>query len=94
VPWPAHDARRAQIAFPASEIGTLPVPRRAPPQQHFLRAVVTGQDHERVAREAEFVEQIQQRPEVGVESEQAVGPIALAGLAFELHSRDHRHVHQ
>jgi hypothetical protein len=65
-----------------------------PPQQHLLGAVITGEDHQRVAREVQQVEQVEQCPEVGVEFEQAVGPVSVAGLALEFLPRDHRHVHQ
>jgi hypothetical protein len=90
---PSDHARRAEIALPAGEVRPLPVAGRAPPQKHLLGPVVPGENHHCVLGDPELVEQVEQRPEVGVELQQAVGPIPLSGLALELLARDHRHVH-
>jgi hypothetical protein len=91
---PADQARGAQVALPAGEIGALPVAGGAAPQQHIFGAVVAGEHHHGVASDAELLQQVQQPAEVGVQLQQAVGPVALAALALELLTRDHRHMHE
>src|SRR5262249_35834098 len=52
------------------------------------------QDDDRVIVDAELLECVEDRPEIGVELQQAVGPVALAGFSFELCARVDRKVHQ
>ncbi len=94
LPGPAHDARGPQVALVTGEVGALPKTRCAAPQQHVLRAVVASEHDDRVPAHPELVNEVQQCPEVSVELNQAVGPVALAACALELLARDHRHVHQ
>ena len=67
---------------------SLPITGRAPPKQQVVGAVVAGEDHQCVIGETKVVEQIEQGAEIGVELQQAVGPITLLGLAFEFLTRD------
>jgi hypothetical protein len=77
VSGPAHDARGAQVAFSSGEVRALPVAGAAPPQEHLLGAVVAGEDDKGVVRDPQLVEQVEQRPEVGVELQETVGLFAL-----------------
>lgn len=74
---PADDAGCAEVALAAGEVGAFPVAGRAAPEQDVLGAVVAREDDQCVACDRELVEQVEQRAEVGVELEQAVGPVAL-----------------
>ena len=94
VAWPAGDARCAEVAFAAGEVGALPEPGCTAPQQDVLGAVVTGEHHKGVVGQVELVEEVEKRAEIGVQLEEAVGPVPLPAAALELGSRDHRHVHQ
>lgn len=87
VPGPAHDAGGAEVALAAGEVRALPVAGRAAPEHDVLRAVITGEHDERVVRDPELVEEIEQHAEIAVELKQAVSPVALSGLALELLTR-------
>ena len=80
-----HAANRPGPEPRAGEVGALPISRGAPPQQHLLRAVIAGEYHQSAARKVQLVEQVEQDPEVGVEFEQAVGPVTLMTDVASLH---------
>ena len=60
----------------------------------ILGAIVAAHDNDGVVGDAELVELIEQHAEIVVEHQEAVAPIAIVALPFELVARDHREVHQ
>jgi hypothetical protein len=53
---PAHDARSAQVALSACEVGALPETRCAAPEEHVFRPVVACEDGERVVCDTDLLE--------------------------------------
>ena len=59
-----------------------------------LRTVITGENHDRIVFNAAFFDGVQDLPRSKVHLGEAVGPIAVPGLAHELRIRQCRHVNQ
>ena len=91
---PADDERRAKRGLHGGEIGATPRTTVALPGMSGLRAVVAGEDDDRVVFDAGLFDRVEDLAGAIVHLGEAIGPIAVAGLARELGIRQGRHVNQ
>ena len=89
-----HDARRAQRAFHAGEIGAFPETGGASIWQILFIAVVAGKNNDGVLAQAQFVQLVEEQAEITVELEQTISPIAMAASSPVFRAWLGRHMHQ
>ena len=80
----ADQARGADAALGGAEVRAVEEARGAATQQMVFGAVVAGEDHDRVVRDTQFGQGVQDRTEVVVEHQQRVAPVAVDARTLEL----------